>query len=259
MTPSFLKGSPFEAMIGADGLDPSAVEGAREIPYAIPNHRVGAHLPDSKVTTLWWRSVGHTHTGYVVETIIDELLEKSGKDVVEGRLALMGNFPREAGVLARAAEMADWGRRPQEGHAFGVAVVKSFSSYVAQVADISMTDAGPKVHKVWCAVDCGVAVNPNIIAAQMESGIGFGAGAILYDSIDLEEGGRVRQHNWDTYRLLRINEMPAVEVSIIESDEAPTGVGEPGTPPVGPAIANAVRRLTGETPRSLPIVKSAEA
>lgn len=238
-------------------LDESSVEGAADLPYAIPNLRVFSHQPQSPVTVLWWRSVGHSHTGFAVETFIDELLEKAGKDPVEGRLALLADYPRRAGVLRKAAEMADWASAVTEGRQRGVAVHKSFNTYVAEIAEVSIGDNGePRVHKVWCAVDCGVAVNPNIIRAQMEGGIGYGLGAVLFDEITLGEGGAVVQSNFHDYRSLRINEMPEVEVAIIESSEAPTGVGEPGTPPIGPAVANAWRRLTGQPVRQLPIVKA---
>lgn len=238
-------------------LDESSVEGAADLPYAIPNLRVFAHQPQSPVTVLWWRSVGHSHTGFAVETFIDELLEKAGKDPVEGRLALLQNDPRRANVLRKAAEIAGWGSAVTEGRQRGVAVHKSFNTYVAEIAEVSIGDNGePRVHKVWCAVDCGVAVNPNIVRAQMEGGIGYGLGAILFDQITLGEGGAVVQSNFHDYRSLRINEMPDVEVAIIESSEAPTGVGEPGTPPVGPAVANAWRRLTGQPVQQLPIVKA---
>ena len=253
-SPSLMAGTPFAAMIPEGGVDPTIVEGADEPPYAVENYRVTAHVPETKVPVLWWRSVGHTHTSYVLETMIDELLEKGGKDPIDGRLALMADHPREAGVLRRVAEIADWGARPMEGHARGVAVHKSFNTYVAEIVDLSMEGNEPRVHKVWCAVDCGVPVNPNVITAQMEGGIGFGIGAALYDAITLGEGGGVQQSNWDTYRMLRIHEMPEVEVSIIDSQEDPTGVGEPGVPPVAPAMGNAIRQLTGATPRRLPVV-----
>ena len=252
--PSLMAGTPFAAMIPEGGVDPTIVEGVDEPPYAVENYRVTAHVPETKVPVSFWRSVGHTHTAYVLETMIDELLEKGGKDPVEGRLAMMGEYPREAAVLRRVAEMADWGAHPMEGHARGVAVHKSFSSYVAEIVDLSLDGTEPRVHKVWCAVDCGVAVNPNVITAQMESCIGFGIGAALYDAITLGEGGMVQQANWDTYRMLRMREMPEVEVAIVDSQEDPTGVGEPGLPPVAPAMGNAIRQLTGETPRRLPVV-----
>lgn len=258
VSPSLVKGTGFEQVLMPNGgLDPTTHEGAHETCYGIDNFRVTGRMPETTVPVLWWRSVGHTHTGYVLETMIDELLQQAGKDPVEGRLALMkADRTRDAAVLRRAAEMADWGRKPAEGRAFGVAVHKSFNTYVAQIAEMSIEDGAPRAHRVWCAVDCGVAVNPNVIAAQMEGGVGFGLGAILFDEITLADGGRVDQANWDTYRMLRIGEMPDVDVAIIESDAPPTGVGEPGVPPIGPAAANALRRLTGETPRTLPIVRA---
>lgn len=255
---SFLAGSAFEGLI-QNGVDSTMVEGASVIPYAVPNFNTSVHIVNSPVTTLWWRSVGHTHTGYAVETFIDELLEKGGKDAVEGRLALMGGHQRLAGALRRAADMAGWGRAAPDGHAFGVAAVESFRSYVAQIAEVSIENGTPKVHNVWCAVDCGVAVNPEVIRAQMEGGIGYGLSAILFNELTLGEDGAVMQSNFHDYRSLRIGEMPAVSVEIIPSTEAPTGVGEPGVPPIGPAVANAVRRLTGETPRQLPMIKALQA
>jgi len=163
---------------------------------------------------------------------------------------------RLAGVLRKVAEIANWGRPAPEGHAFGVAAVESFLSHVAQIAEVSIENGAPKVHNVWCAIDCGVAVNPQIIKAQMEGGIGFGLGAVLFNELTLKDGGAVAQSNFHDYRSLRIGEMPNVEVAIIASAEPPTGVGEPGVPPIGPAVANAVRRLTGATPRTLPMIKS---
>jgi len=254
-TQSIMAGTPFEGMM-KDGLDPTAYEGAQDLPYSVPNHRLGWAQMKSPVPVLWWRSVGHTHTAQAVETFIDELLAKAGKDPVEGRLALMGeDRAREAAVLRRAAEMAGWSG--QKG--FGVAVVKSFASYVAEVVEVEDRDGTPHIKNVWCAVDCGVAVNPGIIKAQMEGAIGYGASATLFDEITLGEGGMVQQANWDTYRMLRIGEMPHVEVSIIESTESPTGVGEPGLPPLSPAVANAWRTLTGVQTVSLPMIPTVQA
>lgn len=254
---SFAVGTPFEPMMIQQGVDGTMLEGASETPYDVPNSIVTAHIIRNPVSTLWWRSVGHTHTGYAVEAFLDELLAAGGKDPVEGRLALMTeSYARLAGTLSRVAEMADWGRSMPEGRALGVASVKSFGSYVSQIADVSMVDGAPKVHKVWCAVDCGIAVNPDIIVAQMEGGIGYGLGAVLFNEIHLGEDGSVQESNFHDYRSLRINEMPDIDVSIIKSDVAPTGVGEPGTPPIGPAVANAVRALTGQTPRRLPMINS---
>ncbi|MEM9384007.1 MAG: xanthine dehydrogenase family protein molybdopterin-binding subunit [Pseudomonadota bacterium] len=257
---SILLGSPFEGLI-QNGVDTTMVEGARELPYALSNMRVTAYITESPVTTLWWRSVGHTHTGYAVETFLDELLEAGGQDPVAGRLAMMSDkSPRLAGTLKRVAQMAQWGREAEAGHAFGVASVESFGSFVSQIVDVSLgADGMPKVHKVWCAVDCGVAVNPNVVTAQMEGGIGYGLGAILHNALELGPGGTVQQSNFHDYPSLRLNEMPEVEVAVMASREAPTGVGEPGVPPIGPALANAVRKLTGATPRLLPMRRSLNA
>jgi isoquinoline 1-oxidoreductase beta subunit len=172
---------------------------------------------------------------------------------VEGRLALLADHPRHASVLSRVAEMADWGGATADGRARGVAVHKSFNTYVAEIAELSRgADGMPRVHKVWCAVDCGVPVTPNVIRAQMEGGIGYGLGHILHGEITLGEDGGVVQSNFHDYRSLRMDEMPDVEVDVIRSAEAPTGVGEPGVPPIGPAVANAWRKLTGEAVRTLP-------
>jgi isoquinoline 1-oxidoreductase beta subunit len=250
---SIMAGTPFEAMM-KDGVDPTSVEGARDLPYSIPNHRVTVHNMKTGVPVLWWRSVGSTHTGFTTETFVDELLAALGKDPVEGRLALLGDSPRHAGVLRRVAEMADWGATPSDGRMRGVALHKSFDTYVAEVAEVSVgPDGMPKVHKVWCAVDCGVPVTPNVIRAQMEGGIGYGLGAVLFNELTLGEEGRIVQSNFHDYRSIRIGEMPDIEVDVIRSTEAPTGVGEPGVPPIGPAVANAWRQLTKEPVRRLPI------
>ncbi len=252
---SFMAGSPFAGMI-KDGLDPTMVEGSNEIFYDVANFKCDVHIADVGVPTLWWRSVGHTHTGYAVECFIDELLEAAGKDPVAGRLELMSKKPRAAAVLKAVADLANWsGPGPINGRARGVAVVESFNTFVAQIAEVSPGDGDqPRVHKVWCAVDCGVAVNPDVIRAQMEGGIGYGLGHILFAGVPLD-AGYVVPKNFDTYRSLRINEMPEVEVTIVQSSEKPTGVGEPGVPPIGPAVANAMARLGLQRPRRLPVVQ----
>ncbi|MCT4331778.1 xanthine dehydrogenase family protein molybdopterin-binding subunit [Paracoccus sp. YLB-12] len=243
-------GTPFEGMLQG-GPDFSAFEGASELRYTTANHRLRWAQMESPVTTLWWRSVGHSHTGFAVECFVDELLEKAGRDPIEGRLALLGDdHPREKGVLQRVAQMADM----SGDFGYGVAVVKSFDSYVAQIAEVEDRGGIPHVRRVWCAVDCGLAVNPNIVRAQMEGGIGYGLSAVLFSEITLDQGGTIRQQNWDSYPIMRIPQMPAVEVEIVQSAEPPTGVGEPGTPPIGPAVANAWRRMTGKALRRLPIV-----
>jgi isoquinoline 1-oxidoreductase subunit beta len=254
---SILKGSLFEAMI-KDGIDPTSVEGANELPYAIADFRSDLHTTQVGVPVLWWRSVGHSHTGYAVECFVDELLEATGQDPVAGRLAMMSNAPRPAGVLQAVAQLAGWsGPGSVNGRARGVAVVESFGSFIAQIAEVSAGSNGePRVHKVWCAVDCGVPVNPDVIRAQMEGGIGFGLGHALFGEVALDEGRPVPA-NFDTYRSLRIHEMPEVEVTILPSTEKPTGVGEPGVPPIGPAVANAMARLGLGRPRRLPFVRGA--
>jgi len=201
---------------------------------------------------LWWRSVGSTHTAYSLETFIDELAEAAGRDPVEFRLSMLGNHPRHAAVLRLAAEKAGWGKPVPAGRGRGIAVAESFNSYVAQVADVAVDTSGQiKVERVVCAVDCGRVVNPDVVRAQMEGGIGYGLGAILHNAITLD-GGRIEQSNFHDYLPLRIDEMPAVEVHIVPSAAAPTGVGEPGVPPIGPAVANAVHAATGKRIRSLP-------
>ena len=252
---SFVIGTAFEMMM-KDGIDGTMVEGAKSIPYDIPNFRCDAHIAKGSVPVTSWRSVGSTHTAYATECFIDQLLETAGLDPVDGRLSLMGKSARHAGVLKAVAEMAKWsGTQPERGRARGVAVAESFGTFVAEIAEVSMSENGePRVHKVWCAVDCGTVVNPDIVRAQMEGGIGFGLGHILYAQVSLDEGRPV-QRNFDTYRSLRIQEMPEIEVKIIDSKEKPTGVGEPGVPPIGPAVANALARLGKPRPSQLPMVR----
>lgn len=253
---SFAMGTVFEASGVRDGVHASIVEGAAHIPYDVAHFRCDMHAATVGVPTSFWRSVGHTHTGYAVECFIDELLQAAGQDPVSGRLALMGKSPRQAQVLREVAAMTNWsGSAPLKDRARGVAVLECFGSSVAQIAEVSLGQRGePRVHKVWCAVDCGVAVNPDLIRAQMEGGIGFGLGHILFAEIELEEG-RPMQRNFDTYRSLRINEMPDIDVRIIQSAEKPTGVGEVGVPPIGPAVANALARLGRRRPNRLPMVR----
>jgi isoquinoline 1-oxidoreductase beta subunit len=218
----------------------------------VPNHRVDLHSPKTPVTVLWWRSVGHSYNAFVMESLIDELAHAAGKDPVEYRRRLLQKHPRHLGVLQLAAEKAGWGGALPSGRARGVAVHESFGSYVSQVAEVSMRSGGIRVHRVVCAIDCGIAVNPETIVAQMESGIAFGLSAVLHSALHLEKG-RVRESNFHDYRVLRLNEMPAVEVHIVPTTEKPGGVGEPGVPPIAPAVANAVFALTGQRLRELPL------
>lgn len=252
---SILKGSPFEPMMVKDGIDATSVEGAVNLPYDIPNLSVELHTTEVGVPVLWWRSVGSTHTAFSTEAFLDELAHAAGRDPVDLRRALLKNHPRHLGVLELAARQAGWGRPLPPGRARGVAVHESFNSFVAQVAEVSLGPGGlPKVERVVCAVDCGVAINPDVIRAQMEGGIGYGLGAALWNEITLVQG-RVQQANFDTYRPLRIEDMPEVEVHIVPSQAPPTGVGEPGVPPIAPAVANAFFHLTGRRVRRLPFAR----
>jgi isoquinoline 1-oxidoreductase beta subunit len=251
---SILGGTPFEGMI-QDGVDATSVEGSNTLPYAIPNLAVGLTTTDVKVPVLWWRAVGSTHTAYATEAFFDELATAAGKDPVEWRMELIKDHPRHTETLKLVAEMADWGGPVPDGRFRGVALHESFSSVVAQIAEISVDGTDVRVHKVWCAVDCGTAINPDTIKAQMEGGIGFGLGSILTEELTLADGGEVEQGNYDMYSVLRIDQMPEIEVAIVPSDNPPTGVGEPGTPPIGPAVANAVFAATGRRIYNLPFAK----
>lgn len=239
------------------GVDPSSIEGATKLAYAIPNVEVDYVHRETGVPVGFWRSVANSHTAFVKESFIDELAHAAGQDPFAFRKALLAHAPHELRVLTLAADKAGWGRPLPEGRARGIAVHKAFGSYVAQVAEVSLApDGRPKVERVVCAVDCGTVVNPNIVRAQMEGAIVFGLNAAFNGPITVAHGG-VQQQNFNTYPLLRLNEMPAIEVHLVDSDEAPTGVGEPGVPPIAPAVANALFVLTGKRIRSLPITAQA--
>jgi isoquinoline 1-oxidoreductase beta subunit len=249
---SILVDTPFEAFI-KDGIDSTSVEGAHDIPYSIPNILVDIHSPKIGVSVQWWRSVGHSHTAFVVESFMDELAHASGKDPYEFRVALLKDHPRNLGVLKLAADRAGWGTPLPAGHFQGIAVHASYGSFISQVAEVSLkADGTVRVHKVVCAIDCGKIVNPDSIKAQMESGIVFGLSAALHDEITIKNG-RVEQGNFHDYPMLRMNEMPVVDVYIMDSKEAPGGVGEPGVPPIAPAVSNAIFAATGKRIRRLPI------
>ncbi|MEI5678760.1 MULTISPECIES: xanthine dehydrogenase family protein molybdopterin-binding subunit [unclassified Mesorhizobium] len=255
---SILGGSPMAAMI-KDGVDATSVEGASNLPYTIPNMKVELTTTDVNIPVLWWRSVGSTHTAYVMETFIDELAAAANRDPIEFRLSMLGDHPRHAAVLKLAAEKAEWDKPLPEGRFRGVALHESFSTFVAEVVEITYKGGSDfTVDRVVCAVDCGTAINPDQIRAQMEGGIGFGLGAILQEELTLT-GGVVDQENYDTYTPLRIDQMPRIEVHIVPSTEPPTGVGEPGVPPIGPAVGNALRAATGKTIRKLPLIKNLSA
>jgi isoquinoline 1-oxidoreductase beta subunit len=249
---SIMAGTPFEAFI-QNGIDGSSVEGTADSPYvkATPNHRVELHTPTSPVPTLWWRSVGHTHTAFVMESLVDELAHAAGNDPLEYRRALLKGHSRHLGVLNLAAEKAAWGTPLAPGRFRGLAVHESFGSYAAEVAEVSVSNGRIRVHRVVCAIDCGICVNPAGVTAQMESGIVYGLSAALRGRISLENG-RVVESNFNDYEVLRLDEMPVVEVHIVPSTEKSGGAGEPGTPPIAPAVANAVFAATGKRLRSLP-------
>ena len=247
--PSILKGTPFESFLVHDGVDHTSVEGVVDTPYAIPSMALG--LTDTKKATaiLWWRSVGNTHTAYVMATMMDLVAKAAGQDPVSFRLAHLptdnADGVRLAGALNLAVEKANWGNAPA-GHAQGLAVHKSFGSYVAQVVEVSgNADDGIQIEKITAAVDCGIVVNPDVVKAQLEGGAGYGIGHAMRDQITLD-GGAVEQTNFPDYEPLRISDIKAIDTHIVPSAEAPTGIGEPGTPPAAPALANAIAALSDD-------------
>ena len=250
--PSIVAGTPFEPMMVKEGIDPTSVEGVSDMPYEIPNLDVTLHTVDAGVPVLWWRSVGHSHTGFVVETMIDELAAAAGKDPVEFRRGLLSKHPRVLRVLDLAASKAGWGTPLPAGRARGIAVVESFGSVCAQVAEVSLVKGAPKVHRIVAALDCGLVVKPLTFEAQVQSAIAFGLSAALHGKITFKDG-RVEQSNFHDYPVLRLEEMPRVEVHLAAGGDKPTGVGEPGTPPTAPAVANALYALTKKPVRLLPL------
>ncbi|AMV49007.1 xanthine dehydrogenase family protein molybdopterin-binding subunit [Paraburkholderia caribensis] len=250
---SIVAGTPFAGLI-KNGIDGTSVEGAANIAYAIPNISVQLSTMQTGVPVLWWRVVGSSHTAFAVEAFIDEAAHAAGKDPYTFRRDLLEHEPRMRAVLDLAAQKAGWSSAPlPPGKGRGIAVAEAFKTLVAQVAEVSVDKDGKvKVDRVVCAVDCGTAINPDVIAAQIEGGIGFGLGAALYGAITLKDG-RVEQNNFDGYRVLRIDAMPKVEVHIVASTQAPTGIGEPGVAPVGPAVANAIFAATGKRVYAMPL------
>lgn len=252
---SIIEGSPFAAAMIKGGIDGTSVEGAADSVYFanVAAYRVDLHTPKSPVTVLWWRSVGHSHTAFVVESFIDELAAAAKKDPLDYRRALLPADSRERRALDLAAEKFGWGSKLPEGHAAGIAVHQSFGSYVAQIADVSIENGKTiRVHRVVCAIDCGPVVNPMTVEAQMQSGIVFGLSAALHGELTLKDG-RVEQSNFHDYPALRLPEAPNMEVHIVSSADKMGGCGEPGTPPIAPAVANAVFALTGQRLRQLPL------
>ncbi len=256
---SILAGTAFEAQMVKDGVDMTSVEGASTLPYAIPQLAVELHTTKQGTPVQWWRSVGSSHNAYSTETFIDELAVAAGKDPVAFRKQMLASHPRHLATLALAADKSDWGKPLPPGKAGekrgrGVAVHESFGTVVAQVAEVTVDRDGKfRVDRVVCAVDCGIAVNPDVVRAQMEGGIGFGLSAALYSKITLKDG-IVEQSNFHDYPLLRINEMPAIDVHIVPSTAKPSGVGEPAVPVIAPAVANALAAATGKRLRALPLM-----
>jgi isoquinoline 1-oxidoreductase beta subunit len=233
-------------------VDRTSIEGAANIPYAIANLHVSYAMADSPVPVGFWRSVGSTQNAFITECFVDEVAAAAGKDPYQWRRGMLAAHPRHLRVLELAATRAGWDKSLPSGRHRGIAVAESFKSFVAQVAEVSIERGKVRVHRVVCAVDCGMVVNPDTIAAQMESGIVYGLTAALKGEITVKNG-RVEQSNFHDYPMLRMDEMPEVEVHIMPSREAPSGVGEPGTPPIAPAVANAVFAATGRPVRRLPI------
>ena len=253
---SIMEGTPFEAFGIQNGIDSASVEGAADLLYGIPNLQVDLHSPRIGVPVQWWRSVGHSHTGFSVEAFFDEVAHAGGKDPYQLRRKLLAKQPRMLGVLDLVAQKAGWGKPMPAGRGRGIATHFSFDSYVAQVIEASVEKDGTvHVHRVVCAVDCGRVINPDTVTAQMEGGIIFALTAALKTEITLENG-RVQQRNFHDYPMLRMFEAPAVEVFIVPSEEKPTGVGEPSVPPVAPALTNAIFAATGKRVRRLPIRSS---
>ena len=254
---SILADTAFEGAMKKNGIDFTSVEGAANLPYAIPNMLVDLHSPIYPVPVQWWRSVGSTHTAFSTEVFFDEVAHAAGKDPVAFRRALLAKHPRHLAVLDLAASKAGWGKplptKAGMRRGRGVAVHESFGSVVAEIAEVSVkADGSFKVDRVVCAVDCGIAINPSIVRAQMEGGIGFGLSAALYSAVTLKDG-QVEQSNFHDYPLLRMSEMPQVDVHIVPSSANPSGVGEPGVPPIAPAVVNALFAATGKRLRNLPL------
>jgi isoquinoline 1-oxidoreductase/isoquinoline 1-oxidoreductase beta subunit len=232
--------------------DHSAIEGAIEYPYRVANIDIRHTHTDPGIPITWWRSVGFSHNGFAVETFMDELAHEAGEDPYQFRRRLIAHEPRHLEVLDRVVRLADWQSPVPEGRARGLALFRSFGTYVAQVVEAGIENGAIRVYKVTCSVDCGQVVNPRIVEDQIEGGILFGLTAALYGEITLENG-EVQQSNFHDYPLMRQYERPEVLVDIVASSESPTGVGEPGVPPVIPALGNALFALNGKRQRSLPL------
>ncbi|AGP38036.1 twin-arginine translocation pathway signal protein [Sorangium cellulosum] len=250
---SIVAGTPLESLVVKNGIDHTSVEGVGDSPYlaGMPALRVSLHSPRTPVTVLWWRSVGNTHTAFAMESMVDELAHAAGQDPLAYRLELLKNKPRHANALKVVAEKAGWGTALPPGRARGLAMHESFGSIVAEVAEISIEKGRIRVHSVTCSVDCGTAVNPLGIEAQVQGSVAFGLTAALYGKLNIVEG-QVQESNFHDYPMLRMADMPRIAVHIIPSKATMGGIGEPATAPIAPAVANAVFALTKQRLRSLP-------
>ena len=248
---SILAATPFASMMIKGGIDATSVEGVSDTPYDIPGMRASLHTPSNGVPGLWWRSVGHSHTAFAMECTMDDLAKAAGVDPVVFRRGYLAKQPRVLKVLNTVAEKSGWGKPLPAGRARGVALHESFGTVVAHVAEVSVEGGEIKVHRVVSAIDCGRVVNPLTVVAQVEGAAAFGLSAALYGKVTLKDGV-VEQSNFHDYPVLRMNAMPKMEVHIVEGGDRPTGVGEPGTPPIAPAVGNAVFALTGKRLRTLP-------
>jgi isoquinoline 1-oxidoreductase beta subunit len=244
--------SLFADIVKRVGFDPTSVEGSADMPYVIENMRVDVHQTNEVVPILWWRSVGHSINGFIANSAIDELAALGGRDPVDLRRELLAGKPRHLAVLDKAVAAANYGQPLAAGRFHGVALHESFGSIVAQVAEVSVSGSDVRVHRVTCAVDCGLAINPDQVAAQMQSGIIYGLSAALYGEITLVDGVP-QQSNFDSYPVVRLSESPAIDVHVVNSDGPLGGIGEPGTPPIAAAVCGAIYAATGRRIRKLPI------
>ena len=249
---SILAGSPFEPMMVKNGIDGTAVEGMKE-PYEIPMRLTVQH-PKVNVPVLWWRSVGSTHTAFVMETLIDEIARTTRQDPVAYRMKLIGEqHPRHKAALQLAVDQSGYGKKKlAPGRAWGVAVHESFNSVVAYVVEASLKKGVPTLHKVTAGVHCNRVINPRSLEAQVQGGALMGLSMCLPGAAITLKDGQVEQSNFGDYAVPRITAMPQIAVHTVLSDDAPTGMGEPGLPPLAPAFANAVARLSGKPVRELP-------
>ena len=254
---SIMRGGLMEAFLQG-GPDRTATEGVTESAYLIPKMQVDLTMPNLDIPVLWFRSVGHTHTAYVMETLMDELAHRGRHDELKYRRDLLQGKSRHLAVLDLLKQKSPWGKPAPKGHAYGLAIHQSFGTVVAHVAEVSMVDHQPKVHRVWSAVHCGRLVNPEGARTQVEGGVVFGLSAALYGEIAIDKGSCTTT-NFNQYPVVRMKDAPKIEVHFVESTDTPTGLGEPGVPPIAPAVANAVFKLTGQRVRTLPFTKGLKA